>query len=101
MFTMKPLKPHRFAFIISDKPQFPEVPFSLSWWFSLGNNGILVSSTPLTKPRSALSRPQSSYPCTGTARKSCFAKFFSESWDCICKANKGYSKFSWNVSNLE
>lgn len=76
LFKMKPLKPHGFAFIISDKPQFPEVPFALGWWFSLGNNRILVSSTPLTKHRSALSTPQRSYLCIGIARKSCFAEFF-------------------------
>lgn len=71
LFKTEPLKPHGFAFIISDKPQFPEVLFALSWWFSLGEKQDLVSSAPLTKGRSALFKPQLSYLYIGMARESC------------------------------
>lgn len=78
MFKMEPLKAQGFAFIISDKPQFPEVMFALNWWFSLGNNGFLVSSSPLTKGRRTLSKPQLSYLCVGMAKESSLQSFFKD-----------------------
>lgn len=49
MFKTEPLKHQDFAFGFSDKPQFPAGSVCPSWRFSLGNNRVVVSDSPLAK----------------------------------------------------
>lgn len=70
LFNTEPLQPQGSAFVISQKPQLPAGPVCRELVVYSGEQQDGGFWPPLTEGRSALSKPQLSYPCLGIARES-------------------------------